>query len=305
VNDAPALREADVGVAMGLSGSDVTKAAADLVLLDDHFAIIVKAIELGRATFANVGRFLTYHLTDNVAGLAPFAAGALTGRQLPLAIGVLQVLALGIGTDMLPALALGAEPPSRRILSGRVRRRGLIDGRLLRRALLILGATEAACALATFVAVLYSRGWPWAATPTSSTLAVASGSASAAIALGQMTNAFACRSETLPVWRQKLLSKRLLVGAVAAELVLPRSFSAFRRLPDSWAAHGRPHLAGASPSAPSRSSSSSMQPIRRCAGGDSDRSSAKTRRGVHAAYTSHGIARGRGISPTFLGCFHG
>jgi hypothetical protein len=258
VNDAPALREADVGVAMGLSGSDVTKAAADLVLLDDHFATIVKAVELGRATFANVGRFLTYHLTDNVAGLAPFAAGALTGRQLPLAIGVLQVLALGIGTDMLPALALGAEPPSRRILSGRVRRRGLIDG-----------------------------------------------SASAAIALGQMTNAFACRSETLPVWRQKLLSKRLLVGAVAAELVLPRSFSAFRRLPDSWAAHGRPHLAGASPSAPSRSSSSSMQPIRRCAGGDSDRSSAKTRRGVHAAYTSHGIARGRGISPTFLGCFHG
>ena len=129
VNDAPALREADVGVAMGLSGSDVTKAAADLVLLDDHFATIVNAVELGRATFANVRRFLTYHLTDNVAELAPFAAWALTGGKLPLAIGVLQVLALDIGTDMLPALALGAEPPNRRIMSGRVRQRSLIDGR--------------------------------------------------------------------------------------------------------------------------------------------------------------------------------
>ena len=128
VNDAPALREADVGVAMGLSGSDVTKAAADLVLLDDHFATIVNAVELGRATFANVRRFLTYHLTDNVAELAPFAAWALTGGKLPLAIGVLQVLALDIGTDMLPALALGAEPPNRRIMSGRVRQRSLIDG---------------------------------------------------------------------------------------------------------------------------------------------------------------------------------
>jgi magnesium-transporting ATPase (P-type) len=220
VNDAPVLREADVGVAMGLSGSDVTKAAADLVLLDDHFATIVNAIELGRATFANVRRFLTYHLTDNVAELAPFAAWALTGGNLPLAIGVLQILALDIGTDMLPALALGAEPPNRRILSGRVRQHSLIDGRLLGRALLVLGVTEAVCALTTFVAVLSSRGWTWGATPAASTLAIASGSAFAAIALGQMANAFACRSETQPVWRQRLGTNRLLIGAVTAELVL-------------------------------------------------------------------------------------
>jgi magnesium-transporting ATPase (P-type) len=149
VNDAPALREADVGVAMSQSVSDVTKAAADLVLLDDHFATIVNAVELGRAAFANLRRFLTYHLTDNVAELAPFAAWVLTGGQLPLAIGVLQVLALDISTDMLPALALGAEPPNRRIMTGGVLQRRLIDGRLLPRAQLVLGVTEGACALIT------------------------------------------------------------------------------------------------------------------------------------------------------------
>ena len=100
-----------MGVAMGASGSDVARESADLVLLDDHFATIVRAIEQGRATFQNVKRFLTYHLTDNVAELAPFALWALTGGSFPLAIGVLQVLALDIGTDMLPALALGREPP--------------------------------------------------------------------------------------------------------------------------------------------------------------------------------------------------
>ena len=170
VNDAAAIREADVGVAMGLSGSDVTRAAADVVLLDDHFATIVNAVELGRATFANVRRFLTYHLTDNVAELAPFAAWALTGGQLPLAIGVLQVLALDIGTDMLPALALGAEPPSPGVMRHPAPKRALIDGRLLRRALLVLGVTEAAWALVTFVAVLTVSGWRWGAAPTSATL---------------------------------------------------------------------------------------------------------------------------------------
>lgn len=132
-NDAPALRQADVGVAMGAGGSDVAREAADLVLLDDHFETIVAAVRLGRATFRNVRRFLTYHLTDNVAELTPFVAWALTGGALPLAIGVLQVLALDIGTDMLPALALGAEPPSDSVMTGKARTT-VLDARVLRRA---------------------------------------------------------------------------------------------------------------------------------------------------------------------------
>jgi magnesium-transporting ATPase (P-type) len=220
VNDAPALREADVGVAMGASGSDVTREVADLVLLDDHFATIVAAIELGRATFSNVRRFLTYHLTDNVAELAPFALWALTGGRLPLAIGVLQVLALDIGTDMLPALGLGAEPPSRRVMRGAARVGALVNGAVLRRAFGVLGPLEAAVSMAAFTVVLTLGGWSWGETPSAALLATGSGTAFAVIAVSQMANAFACRSATMPAWRLHLLGNRYVLVAIGAEAVL-------------------------------------------------------------------------------------
>jgi magnesium-transporting ATPase (P-type) len=164
VNDAPALRESDVGVAMGATGNDVARESSDLVLLDDHFATIVRAIEQGRARFQSVKRFLTYHLTDNVAELAPFALWALTGGSFPLAIGVLQVLALDIGTDMLPALALGREPPRSGLMQGL--RRGVLVGRaLLTRSFGVLGATEAVMSLGAFAVVLVRGGWTWGTTP--------------------------------------------------------------------------------------------------------------------------------------------
>jgi calcium-translocating P-type ATPase len=220
VNDGPALRAADIGVAMGASGTDVARQAADLVLLDDHFATIVIAVRQGRTTFANIRRFLTYHLTDNVAELTPFIVFSVTGGSVPLAIGVLQVLSLDIATDLLPALALGAEPSSSRVLDGPPPRRRLLDAALLRRALGVLGPVEATVAMAAFLAVLVAGGWSYGAPVSGVTLATASGAAFTAVVLGQMANAFACRSSTRPVWRLGWRGNPLLLWAIGIELLI-------------------------------------------------------------------------------------
>ncbi|HEX5331067.1 MAG TPA: cation-transporting P-type ATPase [Cellulomonas sp.] len=217
VNDGPALRTADVGIAMGASGTDVAREAADLVLLDDHFGSIVAAVELGRSTFANIRKFLTYHLTDNVAELTPFVVWALSGGSIPLALTVLQVLALDIGTDLLPALALGAERPSKRTMSGPFRLGSLIDRRVLRRAFGVLGPTESLVSMVAFVVTLRLGGWSVGADPGPQLLAAASGTAFAAIVLGQLANAFACRSESRWIGATGFTGNRLLQLAVAAE----------------------------------------------------------------------------------------
>jgi magnesium-transporting ATPase (P-type) len=227
VNDGPALHEADIGVAMGRSGTDVAREAADLVLLDDDFATIVRAVEQGRATFHNIRRFLTYHLTDNVAELAPFVIWALSGGRFPLAIGVLQVLALDIGTDLLPALALGAEPPRAGLLDGPPASGHLIDRSILRRAFGRLGPAEALVAMAAFVVVLATGGWrPGDDAPAGDLLLTASGAAFCAIVLGQLATAVACRSTTRPIWHTGLRGNPLLLTAILAELTMLITFLA-------------------------------------------------------------------------------
>ncbi|KQX62745.1 cation-transporting P-type ATPase [Angustibacter sp. Root456] len=232
VNDGPALRTADIGIAMGASGTDVAREAADMVLLDDHFGTIVAAVELGRSTFANIRRFLTYHLTDNVAELTPFVVWALSGGSVPLAITVLQVLALDIGTDLLPALALGAEQPSRYTMVGRRRQRSLIDRSVAARAFGVLGPAEAAGSMAAFIAVLLLGGWHVGVAPSATLLATASGTAFTAIVLGQLANAFACRSESRWVGRTGLRGNRLLLLAVAVELLTLLVFLVLPPLPE-------------------------------------------------------------------------
>ncbi|HVR19631.1 MAG TPA: cation-transporting P-type ATPase [Polyangiaceae bacterium] len=216
VNDGPALRQADIGIAMGHSGTDVAREAADLVLLDDRFETIVHAIKEGRATFANIRRFLTYHLTDNVAELVPFALWALSGGRFPLALGVLQILCLDLLTDQFPALALGGEPPSARALDGQPHQRRLVDRTLLFRAFCVLGPVEAFMEMATFVVVLTSLGFrPGGAPPTAAALAIASGAAFTTIVVGQCAVALACRSWSRPGWQVPARTNPLLFAALA------------------------------------------------------------------------------------------
>jgi magnesium-transporting ATPase (P-type) len=210
---------------MGESGTDVAREAADLILLDDHFATIVAGIEQGRATFLNVRRFLTYHLTDNVAELTPFVVWALSGGHFPLALGVLQILALDIGTDTLSAVALGAEPSPAHVLdrppvSGR-----LLNRTVLRRAFGVLGPTEAIASMLAFVASLTVAGWsPGEPFPSGPALYAASGAAFMAVVLGQSANAFACRSSTRWPGALGWTTNRLLIAAVLAGLVISLGF---------------------------------------------------------------------------------
>lgn len=219
VNDAPALREADIGLAMGQGGTDVAREAADLVLFDDHFATIVAAVQQGRGTFLNARRFLTYHLTDNVAELAPLLAWALSAANFPLALGVLQILALDLGTDTLPAIGLGAEQPAQRVLRRPPVSGGLLDKTVAVRAFAVLGPTEAVAELTVFVAALFAAGWrPGLAWPAGEALLSASGAAFLTVVVMQCANAFACRSTRLSAWRLRWHGNDFLMVAVAGAL---------------------------------------------------------------------------------------
>jgi magnesium-transporting ATPase (P-type) len=231
VNDGPAMHEADIGIAMGRTGTDVARESADLVLLDDDFSTIVRAVEQGRSTFRNIRRFLTYHLTDNVAELTPFVIWALSGGRFPLAIGVLQVLALDIGTDMLPALALGGEPPRPGLLDQPPIRGHLLDRHVLRRAFGVLGPVEAIVEMFAFMAVLLAGGWALGSpVPSSGMVLAASGAAFTAVVLGQMATALACRSSTRTIMQVGLRGNRLLLAAVATELGMLSLFLLWRPL---------------------------------------------------------------------------
>jgi Ca2+-transporting ATPase len=207
VNDAPALRKADVGVAMGLVGTDVAKEAADVILTNDNFSTIARAIEEGRTVYDNLRKFTTYIFSSNVPEILPFILTALlTPQVMPLALGVKQILAIDLGTDLFPALALGSEKPEPDVMERPPRKKSkpLIDNKLLQRSFLWLGLIEAALCFLSFYfinnwldipalqslhAVIFTN------IPHASQHNLAITVFYAGVVMAQIGNAFACRTE--------------------------------------------------------------------------------------------------------------
>ena len=219
VNDAPALKSAHIGIAMGINGTEVAKEAADMVLLDDNFASIVNAIEEGRAVFENIRKFLAYILTHNVAELIPYLGFVLF--RIPLALTPMQILSIDMGADSLTALGLGAEKPDPLIMQRppRPKNERLLNRSLALRAYLFLGLIEAAAAMAAFFFVLYGAGWRYG-----NHLAMndplylqATTACLGAITVMQVVNVFLCRSSTRSVFATGLRGNPLILWGVALE----------------------------------------------------------------------------------------
>jgi len=235
VNDAPALKKADIGVAMGITGTDVAKEAASMILLDDNFASIVNAIEEGRAVYANIKKFTTYIFTSNTPEAWPFILQIIF--NIPLALTVMQVLAIDLGTDMVPALALGTEAPEPGVMDRPPRSSNdrIVDVRLIVRSLLWLGTLQTALCFVGFYFLWWTMGYrdllhlprpdllPYAQrllTRDGLVYVLATTMFHAGVITTQIGNAYACRTERTSVFKIGLFSNRFLLVGILVELTL-------------------------------------------------------------------------------------
>ncbi len=228
VNDAPALKRADIGIAMGITGTDVAKEAAVMILTDDNFASIVNAIEEGRGVYADVKKFITYIFTSNVAEAVPFILFVLSGGAIPLALTVLQVLAVDLGTDMLPALGLGLERPEPGVMQRppRSQKAHLIDRGVLLRSWAWLGPLEALFGMGAFFLFYWTNGFCCRLAPlpgaeqAGAFYRAATTITLAAIVAAQIGNGLAVRTERTSTFSVGLFSNRYVNLGILSEIVI-------------------------------------------------------------------------------------
>jgi calcium-translocating P-type ATPase len=219
-NDAPALKRADIGVSMGESGTDVAREASVMVLLDDSFASIAAAVELGRSVYANIRKFLIYMFSHNMGELIPILAATFAGFPL-VPITTLQILAIDLGSDVLPALALGAEPPEPGTMDTPPRRtRSLFSATLVRR-FLFLGGIQAAAATAAFFWTIHGAGIPFGDfTSNSPAYHHAITMTQAAIVVSQVFNGLTVRSDRHSIVHIGLFANPWLLAAQGVSVVI-------------------------------------------------------------------------------------
>ncbi|MGL5979120.1 MAG: cation-translocating P-type ATPase [Erysipelotrichaceae bacterium] len=224
VNDSPALKKADIGVAMGIAGTDVAKESADMILTDDNFASIIHAIEEGRGVYANIRKFILYILNSNMPEAAPSAMFLFSRGGIPLPLTIMQILCIDLGTDMLPALGLGVEAPEPDIMDKKPRdpKEPLLNKTVMIKGFLWYGMLESFALAVSYFFVNYLNGWP--AVPLAggsdpvyfkaTTMALAS------IVFCQIGMVLNCRTENASIFSVGVFSNKRILFGIGFELVL-------------------------------------------------------------------------------------
>ncbi|MGX6444320.1 cation-translocating P-type ATPase [Neobacillus sp. K501] len=223
VNDAPALKKADIGVAMGISGTDVAKESADMILTDDNFASIIHAVEQGRTVYNNIRKFLLYILNSNMPEAVPSAFFLFSKGAIPLPLTVMQILFIDLGTDLIPALGLGSEEPEKGIMTKPPRNLSepLLNKKLILKAFLWYGILASIVSIIAYFFTNYINGYSAASlAPEGSEIYIeATTMTLAGIVFSQIGAVMNCRTEGVSIFKKGLLKNHLINLGIILEIL--------------------------------------------------------------------------------------